>query len=69
MDKCTAYERWISVLHGDAILRLSKKMAKNGQINAKWLFSFIAAQSRLTLWSKNWLKSKICQPLSLVSDF
>ena len=59
----------------EVVLCLSQKVAKNGQILSmfvpkKWLFSLLLQPHQDWLFkSKNWLMSKICQPLSLVSGF
>ena len=59
----------------EVVLCLSQKVAKNGQILSmfvpkKWLFSLLLQPHQGWLVkSKNWLMSKICQPLSLVSGF
>ena len=57
----------------EVVLCLSQKVAKNGQILSmfvpkKWLFSLLLQPHQAWLFkSKNWLMSKICQPLTLVS--
>ena len=59
----------------EMVLCLSQKVAKNGQILSmfvpkKWLFSLLLQPHQGWLFkSKNWLMSKMCQPLSLVSGF
>ena len=59
----------------EVVLCLSQKVAKNGQILSmfvpkKWLFSLLLQPHQGWLFkSKNWLMSKICQPLSFVSGF
>ena len=59
----------------EVVLCLSQKVAKNGQILSMfvpkmWLFSLLLQPHQGWLFkSKNWLMSKICQPLSLVSGF
>ena len=59
----------------EVVLCLSQKVARNGQILSmfvpkKWLFSLLFQPHQGWLFkSKNWLMSKICQPLSLVSGF
>ena len=73
------FARWISkggkVDCMEVVLCLSQKVAKNGQILSmfvpkKWLFSLLLQSHQGWLFkSKNWLMSKICQTLSLVSGF
>ena len=66
VDKSIAW-RWYYVC--------PKKVAKNGQILSmfvpkKWIFSLLLEPHQGWLFkSKNWLMSKKCQPLSLVSGF